>query len=167
MNDSSFAVFKINSFALRVALYFYLCYTILMSMTTEDKYQYWLSYAQNDMDTAESMLKSGRWFYTLFMCQQAIEKLVKGLYILYIDDDVPRLHDINNLLDRYKDKLSEIVAEEKIRLFDTLSQLYLRSRYPDYTSTPSSLATKETAESVYEKSKEAFQWLLTMKPQST
>jgi HEPN domain-containing protein len=44
------------------------------------------------------MLQSGRWFYTVFMCQQAIEKLIKGLYVLYVDDNVPRLHDINSIL---------------------------------------------------------------------
>jgi HEPN domain-containing protein len=26
----------------------------------------------------------GRWLYVVFMCQQAIEKLCKGLYLLYI-----------------------------------------------------------------------------------
>ena len=74
-----------------------------MSLTTGDKFQYWLSYANNDMDSAEFMLKSGRWFYTIFMCQQAIEKLTKGLYLLYIDDNVPRLHDINGILERFRE----------------------------------------------------------------
>jgi HEPN domain-containing protein len=135
-----------------------------MPLTTEDKYKYWLSYAHNDMETAEVMLHSGRWFYTVFMCQQAIEKLVKGLYVLYVDDNVPRLHDINNIYDRFGDKLPESLTNERIRLFDTLSQFYLRSRYPDYTSTPTSIITNETARSIYKESKEAFQWLLTMKP---
>ena len=57
-----------------------------MALTTEEKYQYWLSYAQNDIDSAAVMLQGGRWFYTVFMCQQAIEKLVKGLYTIYVDD---------------------------------------------------------------------------------
>ena len=98
------------------------------------------------------------------MCRQAIEKLTKGLYIIYIDDNVPRLHDINTILDRFKEKLPEQLSEEREKLFDTLSQFYLRSRYPDYTSALASLATQETAQDIYEKSKEAFQWLLTMKP---
>ena len=137
-----------------------------MPLTVEDKYQYWLSYAKNDMESAEIMLNSGRWFYTQFMCQQAIEKQVKGLYIFFVDDNVPRLHDINNIFDRYKDKLPDILTDDRAKLFDTLSQLYLRSRYPDYTSTLASFATRDSAQSIYEKSKEAFEWLLTMKPQS-
>jgi HEPN domain-containing protein len=136
-----------------------------MPLSKEDKFEYWLNYARNDLDSADFMFKSGRWFYTLFMCQQAIEKIIKGLYILYIDDNVPRLHDINSIIDRFEDKLPEQLPEELAKLFDTLSQFYLRSRYPDYTSVLASLTTRETAQTIYEKSKEAFQWLLTMKPQ--
>jgi len=137
-----------------------------MPLTREDKFQYWLNYASNDLDTAEVMLQSGRWFYTLFMCQQAIEKLTKGLYVLYVDDNVPRLHDINNIFDKYGEKLPEQLTEDHAKLFDTLSQFYLRSRYPDYSSALTSFTTSETAHSIYKKSKEAFQWLLTMKPQN-
>jgi HEPN domain-containing protein len=135
-----------------------------MALTDEEKYQYWLSCAQNDMDSSEVMLQNGRWFYTVFMCQQAIEKLVKGLYIIYVDDNVPRLHDINSIFDRFKDKLPEPLSDDHAALFDTLSQFYLRSRYPDYTSALASLTTSETAQSIYRKSKGAFQWMLTMKP---
>ena len=98
------------------------------------------------------------------MCQQAIEKLVKGLYVLFIDDNIPRIHDVNSIFDRYKDTLTDQITDDKVKLFDSLSQFYLRSRYPDYTSALSSITTKETAQAIYEKSKEAFQWLLTMKP---
>jgi len=48
----------------------------------------------NNMETAQAMFETGRWLYVVFMCQQAIEKLCKGLYLLYIDDNVPRIHDI-------------------------------------------------------------------------
>jgi len=52
-------------------------------MTKEEKYDYWLELAQYDLDTAAAMFSSGRWFYVIFMCQQAIEKLCKGLYTIY------------------------------------------------------------------------------------
>jgi HEPN domain-containing protein len=60
-------------------------------MTNEEKYNYWLDIAKYDLDTADAMYKSRRWLYVVFMCQQAIEKLVKGLYLLYIDDNTPKL----------------------------------------------------------------------------
>ena len=116
------------------------------------------------METAGAMLETGRWFYVIFMCQQVIEKLVKGLYLLYIDDDIPKLHDINGIYDRFKNKLHGKIPNDFLTLFDTLSKFYLRSRYPDYSPTLSSHATGDFSKSIYEKSKEAFQWLLTMMP---
>ena len=134
------------------------------NMNSQEKFEYWLDMAQYDLKTAQAMLETGRWFYVFFMCQQAIEKLIKGLYLLYIDDNVPRLHDINGIFDRFKDSLPEKLSDERISLFDTLSQVYLRSRYPDYSPTLYSQITQETAQAVYEKSKGAFEWLLTMTP---
>jgi len=43
-------------------------------MTDEEKLNYWLELAQYDLDTASAMFSTGRWFYVVFMCQQAIEK---------------------------------------------------------------------------------------------
>ena len=133
-------------------------------MDLPEKFNYWLDIAQYDLRTAEAMFETGRWFYVVFMCQQSIEKLVKGLYLLYIDDNIPRLHDINGIFDRFESKLSGKITEDQANLFDTLSTFYLRNRYPDYTPAASTLATEDFAQTILEKTKEAFQWLLTMKP---
>ena len=53
-------------------------------MDAQEKFEFWLDIAQYDLGVAESMLKSGRWLYTVFCCQQAIEKLVKCFdWLLY------------------------------------------------------------------------------------
>jgi HEPN domain-containing protein len=81
-------------------------------MNVEEKFKYWLDHAQYDVDTADVMYQGGRWLYVVFMCQQAIEKLCKGLYLLYIDDNIPRIHDISNLVRRFEDKLPETISED-------------------------------------------------------
>jgi len=63
-------------------------------MTPVEKYSHWKSYAERDLDAAQAMFETGRWFYVLFMCQQAVEKLIKGIYNLYVENDVPRTHNI-------------------------------------------------------------------------
>jgi HEPN domain-containing protein len=126
-------------------------------LTSEDKYQYWLSYAQNDLDTAEAMFKTGRWMYVYITCQQALEKLVKGLHILYLDDNVPRIHDISVVFGKFADKLKEPLRPEFSRLFDGLSKYYLRSRYPDYAKEIAAQTNKTSAEAVLNKTKEAWQ----------
>jgi HEPN domain-containing protein len=133
-------------------------------MELSEKYEYWLNHAKYDMETAEAMLNSGRWFYVVFMCQQAIEKLVKGLYTLYVDDNVPKAHNIKTLLDRFDDKLKEPVKHEYYQLFDSLTANYLGNRYPDFMNDAINSVDKDTAAHIIQKTKEAFTWLTTLKP---
>ena len=132
-------------------------------MTKEEKYAYWLQLAQYDLDTAQTMFDGGRWFYVVFMCQQAIEKLCKGLYNYYIDDNVPRVHNIRFILTKIEASLSTEIKSEIYELTDILSAHYINNRYPDF-SEPLNLHTdKDKATNLLEKTREAFTWLLTLK----
>ncbi len=55
-------------------------------MDNREKYVHWRDIAVYDLETADAMLVSGRYLYVVFMCQQAAEKLVKGLYVLHKDN---------------------------------------------------------------------------------
>ena len=133
-------------------------------MTNEDKFGYWLETAEYDMETADAMLNSGRWLYVVFMCQQAVEKLVKGLYVLYIEDEVPRTHNIRFLIGKFETLLSEKVSDEHTELFEDLSAFYISGRYTDYKHKLSERLNEMEAKCYYQNSKEAFAWLLKMKP---
>jgi len=133
-------------------------------MTKQEKYEYWLDIAEYDLETAEAMYDSGRWLYVVFMCQQAIEKLVKGLYIFYVDDNVPRTHNINNVIYKFEDKIPDKVTEEQYNLFEDLTLHYINGRYPRYKDKLSKSLNKDTANQFLSKTKEAFECLLTLKP---
>jgi HEPN domain-containing protein len=133
-------------------------------MDVHEKFVYWLEHAQYDFDSAEVMYQGGRWLYVVFMCQQAVEKLCKGLYLLYIDDNVPRIHDISNLVRRFEDKLPETITGEQYNFFDQLTHFYLNDRYPEYQKNISALVNEQAAKAVLDKTRETFQWLLTLKP---
>jgi len=133
-------------------------------MDSLEKFEYWWDIAQYDLETAQAMFTAGRWLYVAFMCQQAIEKLCKGLYLLFIDDDVPWIHDINSLITKFADKLPEPINDEKRLLFAKLSAFYLNNRYPGYKDRLSTSLNREEARNILEKSQEAFAWLLTLKP---
>jgi HEPN domain-containing protein len=132
-------------------------------MTKEEKYGYWLQLAQYDLDTAEAMYAGGRWFYVAFMCQQAIEKISKGLYNFYIDDNIPRVHNIRFILTKIETSLSVTIKPEIYDLIDTLSAHYLNNRYPDFSGSPTMNIDKDKATHIMEKTREAFTWLLTLK----
>jgi len=133
-------------------------------MTKEEKYGYWLEVAQYDLDSANAMFDAGRWFYVVFMCQQAIEKLCKGLYTLYLDDTPPKIHNIKTIVSRFRDKLQIPICEDTLRFMDTLSAHYITYRYPDFESNPASQIRESEADQVLKETKEVFSWLLTLKP---
>jgi HEPN domain-containing protein len=133
-------------------------------MNTQEKYELWLGHALYDLDSADAMYQSGRWLYVAFMCQQAVEKLCKGLYVLHVSDDVPRVHNISSVVDRFAEKLPEPITDERYRLFDNLTSFYMNSRYPEYKDTMSMNLNKEIAKTLNTRTKEAFAWLQTMKP---
>lgn len=132
-------------------------------MDNNQKYLYWVDTAKYDLNTAEAMLESGRYVYVAFMCQQSLEKLAKGLYNYYIDDNVPRVHNISFVLDKVLDSLKVDIKEENYRLFDILSAYYLQGRYPSFKEEISNLIDQVKARSILEKTKEVYQWMLTLK----
>jgi HEPN domain-containing protein len=133
-------------------------------MTKKEKCAYWLELAQYDLDTASAMFSTGRWFYVIFMCQQAIEKCCKGLYTLYLDDNVPKIHNIKAIVSRFKDKLPVVISADTLLFFDSLSASYITYRYPDFKNSPNHQTGESEAERIFEKTKEVFSWQLTLKP---
>jgi HEPN domain-containing protein len=136
-------------------------------MDAQGKYGHWLKHAQYDLDTADAMYSTGRWFYVAFMCQQAVEKLVKGLYAIYVNDEAPRVHNISSVLDRFADKLPETVTDERYRFFDNLTSYYMNSRYPEYKEETNTGLDEAKARDIIMQTKEAFAWLQTMRPSTT
>lgn len=132
------------------------------------KFKYWEDIAKYDLDTAEAMLLSGRYLYVVFMCQQAVEKLVKGLYVLHKGVEPPRIHNIWNIFDRIFD-IDEFNENEKLKaekyfvFFDELLAYYISERYPSYKVKLSQSITKDKAEEVLNISREVFAWLESLK----
>jgi HEPN domain-containing protein len=97
------------------------------------------------------------------MCQQAVEKLCKGLYNFYIDDEVPKIHNIGVLFSRIEAKLAITIPAETYSLADSLSAYYLNNRYPDFAGQTGLQVNEKTAKNILQKTKEAYTWLLTLK----
>jgi HEPN domain-containing protein len=135
-----------------------------VAMDAQEKYGYWLDAVQYDLESAAAMLAGGRWLYVVFMCQQAIEKLVKGLCTLYVDDDVPRSHSIRTIIGRFEEGLPAKVPDEHSAFFDTLSAYYLNNRYPDYKNRLSTQMGEAEATAALSQTKDVFAWPLTLKP---
>lgn len=138
-------------------------------MNSKEKYEYWLDIAEYDLETAIANYKSGRYLYVVFMCQQSIEKIVKGLHVLYNDEEADRTHNIVRIFNKIfdvadnrkmiKDPKFDKIKEEHIEFFAELLYYYISERYPTYKQKLSSSISKKKAKSVLDKSKEVFVWL--------
>ena len=133
-------------------------------MTEQEMFQYWLDHAQYDLDTAEAMLSTGRWLYVVFMCQQAIEKLVKGLYGLYIDFDTPRTHNITRIIEEFEKRLPRPIEMSIKHFLNSLTYYYLNGRYPNFKEELSIEINEPTATNIYGQTQEVFKCLLSLKP---
>lgn len=138
-------------------------------MNSREKYDYWLEAAQYDLDSARVMMDGGRYMYVAFMSQQAIEKLAKGIYTLYTDNEPPRIHNIWNVLKQLKREvnLSEYIPinqfEEDLQkyksFFAELLSYYISGRYPSFKEKISSTIDSNRAKRVLNNTEEVFQWI--------
>jgi Uncharacterized conserved protein related to C-terminal domain of eukaryotic chaperone, SACSIN len=106
------------------------------------------------------------------MCQQCIEKLVKGLYVLFCEEEPPRTHNIGliskKIVDCNYDKFQEI--EEYAKKKDQFSEFFVRllayyiaERYPTYKEKLSQAVDQQEAAEILAKTEEVFAWLLSLK----
>ncbi|MHB1275864.1 MAG: HEPN domain-containing protein [Candidatus Humimicrobiaceae bacterium] len=142
-------------------------------MDNKEKYGYWEEYAQYDLDTAGVMVDTGRYLYSVFMCQQAIEKIVKGIYVLYTGEEPVKTHNIalvfNNLCDREEfrkhisDEDFDRRKDEYTPVFVRLLAFYISARYPAYKEKLTSTLTKAEVQEIMDKTKEVFVWVKSLK----
>jgi len=124
-------------------------------MNKQEKVDYWLDIAEYDFKTAEAMYKSNRYLYVAFMCQQALEKMIKALYISRFDDEPPRSHNLTFLFQKTKIEIDD----DRLDLFDQLTSFYIEGRYPEYKQKLSQFIDKKRAQDFLIKTKEAYKWL--------
>jgi HEPN domain-containing protein len=122
-----------------------------------DKHKEWLKQADYDMDTADAMFRSGRYFYAVFMCHLSIEKSLKGLYTKVLEEIPPKTHNLLYLLDKIGKKPERELEKFVIKL-NTAS---VATRYPDDLAKIQAAYTEEITKNMITKSKEVLAWVKT------
>jgi len=117
---------------------------------------HWVERAEYDLETAKAMLDAARYLYVAFMCQQAVEKLLKALIAQQDRENLP----IHNLI-----RLAEIagikddLAAEQFDFLAELTPYSIEARYGDYKEGLSEIINEQKASDVYRQTREIFQWL--------
>ncbi|WP_425358476.1 HEPN domain-containing protein [Thermosediminibacter oceani] len=102
------------------------------------------------------MFKAGRYNYCIFMCHQAVEKLLKALIIFLHKEFPPKTHNLITLLEM----IDQNPEKEMQTIILKLNPHYMVSRSPDAAGGPShKMYNDQIAREFLKETERVLQWL--------
>jgi HEPN domain-containing protein len=117
---------------------------------------HWVERSQYDLDTAKIMLDTGRYLYVAYMCQQAVEKILKAFIAQLGKENFP-IHNLNRLAEIAT--ISNELTPEQFNFLAELTPYHIEARYGDYKENLSEIINEKKAEQVYKKTREIHKWI--------
>ena len=125
-------------------------------MKIDEHISYWISSADHDLDTAESLFAAEKFDWCLFLGHLVLEKALKALYVRDNENKLPpKTHNLVKLAEK---TTMSLTMEQKIFL-DEVNDFNIETRYPDYKNEFYDRCTKKYAEEYFEKIKEQYKWI--------
>lgn len=118
---------------------------------------YWIDHSEYDLKTAEAMYKSRRYLYVTFMCQQAVEKILKSIITTISSEPPPKTHNLVRLAELAG--ISSKLKQDQIDLLASLTPFCVEARYADYQEKMSRLTKRKLAGEYLSKTKELYKCL--------
>ncbi|MBI5699905.1 HEPN domain-containing protein [Candidatus Saganbacteria bacterium] len=122
--------------------------------------RYWIEHSEYDLKTAEAMYKSRRYLYVTFMCQQAIEKILKAIITTISSEAPPKTHNLVRLAELAGIKTN--LDQQQIDLLASLTPFCIEARYADYQEKMSRLTKRKLAREYLSRTKELYKCLSKM-----
>lgn len=120
----------------------------------EKSVEAWLKQAHEDLKTAEALLKSKRYTWCAFVCQQSLEKYLKAGYVKVHKKIPPYTHNLEYLCQLLGLNPPAKIMETIIRI----GKYYIAARYPSYKKSVN-ISQIEVAEEIVLTTKETIRWL--------
>ena len=98
-----------------------------MTKDTDKVVKFWLMSSKDNFETASATLKAGRYNFAMFMCQQAVEALLKAVFIILKNERPEYIHKLPRLVELTGIKVPKSV-DEKILKIDAH---YIKARYKE------------------------------------
>jgi len=117
---------------------------------------HWVERSQYDLDTAKIMLDTGRYLYVAYMCQQAVEKILKAFIARLGKENFP-IHNLNRLAEIAT--ISNELTPEQFNFLAELTPYHIEARYGDYKENLSEIINEKMAKQVYKKTREIHKWI--------
>lgn len=125
-------------------------------MSTKQKTQEWLDIVKEDLEVADLCFKNDKYLYAAYLCQQAIEKVLKA-YITASGETPLPIHDLAQLAE--DGGLWEKINSEQRIFLRALSTYAIGARYPERKKKLLIQCNKEEADKILANSKEMIAWL--------
>lgn len=110
--------------------------------------------AKKDIEMAEKNFLIKGYYITAFLCQQAVEKALKALFMIVNKKSSGPTHSLIYLAEKTK------VPKSFYRILQDLSPEFITTRYPDVSGTvPYKIYSEEKVQNYLIKSKEIMKWL--------
>ena len=143
-------------------------------MRKHEKYGYWMMLADYDLETIEVLIKGNRWVYVTYLCHQAVERHLKGMYVYYTGNEAPKTHNLNFLFNKILVSRDFLASADMSLLTDGQNDcedflidamFYYMSDYPfSYKNIMSRFVGRNVALELYDRTKNSIAWLRSLQP---
>jgi len=123
----------------------------------DEKVSYWIELSDYDINTARSMLETGRYLYVAFMCHQVIEKILKAYWQSRKRALPPKTHNLSYLAE--ETGLMNNFSPEFLDFIDELEPLNIETRYPSYKDALMKKLDHPYSKYIIEKTVELQKWI--------
>ncbi|HAG51556.1 MAG TPA: hypothetical protein DHU69_00450 [Deltaproteobacteria bacterium] len=89
--------------------------------------KFWLMSSKDNFETADAMLRAGRYSFAMFMCQQAVEAILKAVFIIQKNERPEFIHKLPKLVEMTGIEIPKSI-DNKILKIDAH---YIKARYKE------------------------------------
>jgi len=144
-------------------------------MNKLEKCGYWLMLSDYDLGTIDALIQGERWVYVAYLCQQAVERQLKGMYVYFMETEPPKTHNVNFLFSKitageeFRTQADQARLEERKNecedfLMDVM--FYYMSDYPfSYKNITNRFVDRTLALELHQKTMEMVAWLRSFLPE--
>jgi HEPN domain-containing protein len=126
--------------------------------TIEDRIQYWIAISDKDLTVGHTLFNGGHYSYVGFICQQTVEKILKGCYVKVNQKVPPFTHKLKYLATECS--LWNSLTDQQQKLIDDIKDFSIEARYPGEDNIPiQEELNREQALEMLEQTNNLQQWI--------
>ena len=120
-------------------------------------YQEWFLQSDYDFQVAETLFRTEKYIYCVFLCHLSVEKYLKGIYLRDLQKEPPKFHSLGYFIDACELRIPENMNDYILEISD----MAVLTRYPDSLVNLKEEFEKNVTQDLLNKTQEFLKWLKT------